>query len=133
MKDRIGLFLLAGMLLCMAALQAHAQRPPMMTPEQRTKQLTDSLALTTEQQAKVLKLYQAADQKRQEIFQANSGDRDAMRSAMREAMNNTDTEIEVLLTAKQKAKYKDMKAQRMQRRQNRQQLPPPEKPRDEGK
>ena len=52
-------------------------------------------------------------------------DRDAMRSAMRDVMDKTDKDIEALLTAKQKTKYEAMKAERMQRWQNRQQQPPP--------
>lgn len=120
MKHRITLLLITGLFLCMAALQASAQRGPMMTPEQRTKMLTDSLSLDKGQQAKVLKIYQESDKKRQEIFNANSGDRDAMRSAMREVMDKSDKDIETLLTAKQKTKFEDMKAQRMQRWQNRQ-------------
>ncbi len=133
MKHRISLFLITGLVLCMTVLQASAQRPPMMTPEERTKQLTDSLSLTKDQQPKVLKIYKESDQKRQEIFNSNSGDRDAMRSAMREVMDKTDKDIEALLTAKQKTKYEEMKAARMQRWQSRQQQPPPEKPKDDTK
>jgi Spy/CpxP family protein refolding chaperone len=133
MKHRISVILFTVMLLCMAALQASAQRPPMMTAEERTKLLADSLALDKDQQAKVLDLYKEADKKREEVFNANSGDRDAMRSAMREVMETTDKQIEALLTAKQKTKYDEMKIHRMQRWQNRQQQPPPEKPKDESK
>ncbi len=124
MKHKSMLLIITGLILCMAAVQVSAQRPPMPTPEERTKQLTDSLSLNKDQQAKVLKIYQEADQKRQEIFNSEE-DREAMRSAMREVMDKTDTHIEALLTAKQKTKYEEMKAQRMQRWQNRQQQPPP--------
>lgn len=124
MKHRMTLLFITALFLCVAVLQASAQRPPMMTPEERTKQLTDSLSLTKDQQTKVLKIYQEVDKKREEIFNANSGDRDAMRSAMREVMDKTDKDIEALLTAKQKTKYEAMKAERMQRWQNRQQQPP---------
>jgi Spy/CpxP family protein refolding chaperone len=120
MKHRMTLPFLTVLFLCMAVSQASAQRPPMMTPEERTKQLSDSLSLTMDQQTKVLKIYQEADKKREEIFSANSGDRDAMRSAMRGVMDTTDKAIEALLNAKQKTKYEAMKAERMQRWQNRQ-------------
>lgn len=120
MKHRITLLLITGLFLCMAALQASAQRGPMMTPEQSTKHLTDSLSLTKDQQARVLKIYQETDKKRQELFNSNSGDRGAMRSAMREIMDKSDKQIETLLTAKQKTKFEEMKTQRMQRWQNRQ-------------
>lgn len=132
MKHRITLLFITGLFLCMAALQASAQRGPMMTPEERTKMLTDSLSLTKDQQPKVLKIYQESDKKRQEIFNSNSEDRDAMRTAMRGVMDKTDKDIEALLTAKQKTKYEEMKALRMQRWQNRQQQPQ-EKPKDDSK
>jgi Spy/CpxP family protein refolding chaperone len=128
MKHRITLVLIIGLLLCMGIMQAAAQRPPMMTPEERTKQLTDSLGLTKEQQPKVLKIFQDADKKRQELFNSNSGDRDAMRSAMREAMDKTNKEIATLLTAKQKATFEAMNARRMQRWQNRQGPPQGDNP-----
>lgn len=120
MKHRMTLLLIAGLVVCMAVLQASAQRGPMMTPEERTKQLSDSLNLTKDQQTKVLKIYQESDKKRQELFNSNSGDRESMRSAMREMMDKTNKEIAALLTAKQKTKFEEMNARRMQRWQNRQ-------------
>jgi hypothetical protein len=91
------------------------------------------LSLNTDQAAKVLAIYQDVDTKRQEIFKSNSGDRDAMRTAMRDVMDKTDVKIEALLTAAQKTKYEEMKATRMQRWQNRQQQPPPEPPKEQSK
>ena len=46
MKHRITLLFITGLFLCMAALQASAQRGPMMTPDERTKMMNDSLSLT---------------------------------------------------------------------------------------
>jgi periplasmic protein CpxP/Spy len=104
----------------------------MISPEEQAKRLTDSLSLSKDQSAKVLAIYQDVDKQRQEIFNANSEDRDAMRTAMRSLMDKTDAKIEALLTAKQKTKYAEMKATRMQRWQNRQQ-PPPDKPKDDSR
>jgi Spy/CpxP family protein refolding chaperone len=132
MKRHIPLFLITALFLCGAIIQASAQRM-MISPEEQTKRLTDSLSLSKDQSAKVLTIYQDVDKKRQEIFNSNSEDRDAMRAAMRDLMEKTDVKIEALLTAKQKSKYEEMKATRMQRWQNRQQQPPPEKPKDESK
>ena len=117
MKHGMSLLLITGLFFCMAALQASAQRHPMPTPEERTKQLTDSLALNKDQAAKVLAIYQDTDKKRQEIFNSNSEDRDTMRAAMRDLMDKTDKNIEAQLTVEQKAKYEEMKAQRMKRMQ----------------
>ena len=124
MKQHIALFVASVLLLCGATMQASAQRQ-MLSPEEQTKRLTDSLSLNKDQSAKVLAIHQDVDKQRQEIFNANSGDRDAMRTAMRSLMDKTDTKIEALLTAKQKTRYEEMKATRMQRWQNRQQQPPP--------
>ncbi len=132
MKQRMTLLLITGLLLCMAAFQASAQRQ-MPSAEDRAKALTDSLSLSKEQAAKVLAIYKDADAQRQEVFNANSGDRDAARQAMRGIMQKTDARIDSLLTEKQKTKYDEMKAARMQRWQNRQQQPPAEKPKDESK
>lgn len=124
MKHGIVLFAITALFLCGAAMQASAQRM-MISPEEQTKRLTDSLSLSKDQSAKVLAIYQDVDKQRQEIFKSNSEDREAMRTAMRSVMDKTDTKIEALLTAKQKTKYEEMKATRMQRWQNRQQQPPP--------
>lgn len=132
MKHRLTLLLFTALFLCGAALQASAQRQ-MMTPEEQTKRLTDSLSLSKDQSAKVLAIYQDLDKQRQEVFNSNSGDRETMRTTMRSLMDKTDTKIEALLTAKQKTKFEEMKATRMQRWQNRQQQPPPEKPKDDTK
>jgi len=114
MKRHIPLFLITALFLCGAIIQASAQRM-MISPEEQTKRLTDSLSLSKDQSAKVLTIYQDVDKKRQEIFNSNSEDRDAMRAAMRDLMEKTDVKIEALLTAKQKSKYEEMKATRMQR------------------
>ena len=127
MKQRIALFVVSVLLLCGATMQASAQRQ-MISPEEQTKRLTDSLSLNKDQSAKVLAIYQDMDKQRQEIFNSNSEDREAMRTAMRSLMDKTDTKIEALLTAKQKTKYEEMKATRMQRWQNRQQQQPPPPP-----
>ena len=132
MKHRITLFLIIGLLSCLTAIQASAQRQ-MPSAEDRTKALTDSLSLSKEQSAKVLMIFKDADAKRQEVFDSNSGDRDAQRQAMRGVMEKTDQRIDSLLTATQKTKYDAMKTARMQRWQNRQQPPPPAPPKDQSK
>lgn len=116
MKHRTMLLFVAALLLCMTAMQASAQRGMMMSPEERTKQLTDSLALNKEQSEKVLKVYQDTDKKRREMFEAGSQDRESRRESMRTLMNETNKKIEALLTEKQKTKFQDMMARRMQRR-----------------
>jgi protein CpxP len=95
---------------------ARAQRMQ-MTAEQRTQRLKDSLNLSEDQTASVLKIYQEMDQQRKELFSSDSSDRESRMQAMRSMMEKTDEKIEALLTPEQKTKYDVMKQQRQQRPQ----------------
>jgi hypothetical protein len=108
----IAVLLLAGSLSL-----SHAQQGMRATPEQRVARLKDSLALSEAQVAQLLPIYQESDKKREAAFAAAGDDRDARMAAMRSVMDSTDTKIESVLTDPQKAKYEDMKKQRMQRGQ----------------
>ena len=108
----IAVLLLAGSLSL-----SHAQQGMRATPEQRVARLKDSLALSEAQVAQLLPIYQESDKKREAAFAAAGDDRDARMAAMRSVMDSTDTKIESILTDSQKAKYEDMKKQRMQRGQ----------------
>jgi Spy/CpxP family protein refolding chaperone len=108
----IAVLLLAGSLSL-----SHAQQGMRATPEQRVARLKDSLALSEAQVAQLLPVYQESDKKREAAFAAAGDDRDARMAAMRSVMDSTDTKIESVLTDSQKAKYEDMKKQRMQRGQ----------------
>jgi Spy/CpxP family protein refolding chaperone len=108
----IAVLLLAGSLSL-----SHAQQGMRATPEQRVARLKDSLALSEAQVAQLLPVYQESDKKREAAFAAAGDDRDARMAAMRSVMDSTDTKIESILTDSQKAKYEDMKKQRMQRGQ----------------
>ena len=103
--------------LVLAGSLSHAQQGMRATPEQRAARLKDSLALSDDQVAKLLPIYQESDKKREVAFAAAGDDRDARMAAMRSVMDSTDTKIESILTGSQKAKYEDMKKQRMQRGQ----------------
>ena len=108
----IAVLLLAGSLSL-----SHAQQGMRATPEQRVARLKDSLALSEAQVAQLLPIYQESDKKREAVLAAAGDDRDARMAAMRSVMDSTDTKIESVLTDSQKAKYEDMKKQRMQRGQ----------------
>lgn len=93
---------------------AIAQRQ-MPTPQQRVERLKDSLKLSDEQSAAIVRIYQDADQSRKALFDsANAGDRDARMAAMRGLSEKTDARIDSLLTPDQKVKYGEMKKQRQQ-------------------
>lgn len=114
---KLPLLSIAVLLLAGSLSLSHAQQGMRATPEQRVARLKDSLALSEEQVAKLLPIYQESDKKREAAFAAAGDDRDARMAAMRSVMDSTDTKIESVLTDSQKAKYEDMKKQRMQRGQ----------------
>jgi Spy/CpxP family protein refolding chaperone len=107
-----GIWLVAVLALCVGV--SYSQRQ-MMSPEDRTKQLTDSLSLSEDQSGKVLVILQAADVERKALFESSGGDRDAMRQAMRSLAEKTDAQIDSLLTEEQKVKYAEMKKRRQER------------------
>jgi protein CpxP len=114
MKLPVPLFFLFVLLLACSAAPSLAQPRMRMTPEQRAARLKDSLALSDEQVGKIIAIYQQSDKDREEAMSTAGDDRDARMAAMRKIMDETDTKIESLLTDTQKAKYEDMKKQRMQ-------------------
>jgi hypothetical protein len=92
-----------------------AQGMMQATPEQRAQRLKDTLALSTDQFARVLKIYQDMDQRRHHLFSSESGDRQARMGSMRSLMDSTDTRIDSVLSADQKVKYEAIKKARMER------------------
>lgn len=107
-------FLAVLIIILVSALAAQPQR---RTPEERTKQLTEHLSLDKKQQAKVLELYKENDKKREAMFSdmQGSGDRDAAREKMMKLFEETDKQIEKILTKDQKKKYDDLKKERSNR------------------
>ena len=101
-------------IFCSSLLIAQPQR---RTPEERTKQLTEQLSLDKKQQAQVLEIYKENDKKREAMFSdmQGSGDRDAARSKMMKLFEETDKQIEKILTMDQKKKYDDLKKERGKR------------------
>ena len=110
----------AFLLLLGSLSLAGAQMRMRMTPEQRVARLKDSLALSDEQVSKIVTIFSESDKKREEAMASAGDDRDARMQAMRSVMESTDTRIDSVLTESQKAKYDEMKKQRMQGFQRRQ-------------
>jgi Spy/CpxP family protein refolding chaperone len=104
-------FTLMFIILCSSFIVAQPNR---RTPEERTKQLTEQLTLDKKQQAQVLKVYTENDKKREAMFadMQGSGDRDAAREKMMKLFEETDKQIEKILTKDQKKKYDDLKKER---------------------
>jgi Spy/CpxP family protein refolding chaperone len=104
----IGIAVVAVVML--AAGTACAQ-PPRMSAEERTKNLTEKLTLTTDQAAKVLAIYKRSEEEMKKIFESAEGDRESMRETMRTHRDKMNKEIEVLLTAEQKVKFEELRKQ----------------------
>jgi protein CpxP len=85
-----------------AASHAQGMR---MSPEDRTKMMTDSLKLTSDQQTKVLAILKTS-QTQMDSLRSAGGDR----SAMRPIMMSSNQKISAILTDDQNAKYKQMMA-----------------------
>ena len=101
-------------LLTVCVGSTYAQRQ-MLSPEQRTLQLKDSLDLSEEQSAGVFAIFQQLETERKAIFESSAEDRQARMQAMRSLGERADTQIEELLTTGQKAKYAEMKKRRQER------------------
>jgi Spy/CpxP family protein refolding chaperone len=104
----IGVAVIAVVML--AAGTACAQ-PPRMTAEERTKNLTEKLTLSTDQAAKVLAIYKRSEEEMKKLFEASEGDREAMRETMRAHRDKANKEIAALLTGEQKVKFEELRKQ----------------------
>jgi Spy/CpxP family protein refolding chaperone len=100
--------------VCVLALvlttTSNAQRMqgPRMAPEERTKMLSDSLALDSTQTSQVVTIFKDQQGAMQKIREDNQGDFDAMRGLMTDLRKKTDEKIMAILTESQKTKYQEM-------------------------
>ncbi len=85
-----------------------------MSPEERVKQLKDSLSLDDKQTDAITAIFKEMGAKRQAMMDSID-DRDARREAMTGLMKTTDEKIESVLTPEQKDKYEVMKKERESR------------------
>lgn len=79
-----------------------------MTPEERTKMLKEKLGLTEEQTQKVELILAQSSEKIKELHSENKGNRDQFR----QIMQDTNGEIEKILTDDQKQAYEKMLQER---------------------
>lgn len=116
---------LATTLLMFLALGVNAQqRGPRekMTPEQQAartvERLHKELTLTDKQQTELKTWFTESFKKRNEAFEKNKGDREAMRTQMKKDREATDAQLKKVLTAEQ---YKTYKANEEKRQKEMQQ------------
>jgi len=91
-------------------------RRGMGTPEERAKRntemLTKKLNLTEDQQTKVSAIYLAQATAMKKLRDDASGDRDAMRAAMKKSNEESDVKVTALLNDDQKKAYTTWKEER---------------------
>ena len=95
-------------LMCVMTASAQRMQRTQMSPEQRAKVLTDSLALDSTQTAQVIVILKDQQDAMQKIREDNQGDFEAMRGAMTDLRKKTDDKIMAILNDTQKAKYQEM-------------------------
>ena len=94
-------------------------RPRPMSPDDRLKQMTKSLNLTADQQAKIKPILVDAQKKMEDLRNDSSGDRQAMRQKMMQIRQDTNDQIRAQLDDKQKEKFDKQEQEREERMQNR--------------
>ena len=110
MNRVVKLMFAVGILTLTLATLSSAQRMQRnrMTPEERAKMMSDSLALDSTQTAQLVTILKDQQDAMQKIREDNQGDFDAMRGAMTDLRKKTDDKIMAILTDVQKTKYQDM-------------------------
>jgi len=77
--------------------------------------LTKQLELTEDQAKAVRTVLEKQGKQRRELFQSSSGDRAAMRSAMAELQEETNSKLAEILSDDQMAKFTEIQSQRRRR------------------
>lgn len=115
--------LLTTVFLLFMALAVNAQqRNPRekMTPEQQStkmvERLNNELTLNAKQQADLKTFFTTSFKKRNESFEKNKNNRDAMRESIKKNREETDVQLKKVLTADQYKKYKENEEKKIQER-----------------
>jgi Spy/CpxP family protein refolding chaperone len=93
-------------------------------PAQRTKELTEKLKLTSDQQTKVQDILQSEHSQMESLHQDNSLSQQDRRAKMMDIRKNSDTQIRALLDSNQQKKWDEMQAKREQWGQGHRHGPP---------
>jgi len=89
-----------------------------MSPDDRLKQMTKDLNLTSDQQSKIKPILVDEQKKSEAARNDSSGDRQAMRGTMQKIQQDTNDQIRALLTDTQKDTFDKMEKERQTRMQN---------------
>jgi Spy/CpxP family protein refolding chaperone len=93
-------------------------------PAERTKELTKRLNLTSDQQTKVLGIFQSEKSQMESLRQDSSVPQQDRRSKMMDLRESTNSQVRAALDANQQKKWDEMQAKREERMQNHRQGPP---------
>ena len=93
-------------------------------PAQRTKELTEKLKLTSDQQTKVQDILQSEHSQMESLHQDSSLSQQDRRAKMMDIRKNSDTQIRALLDSNQQKKWDEMQAKREQWGQGHRHGPP---------
>jgi len=88
--------------------QAVIAQPP-ADIDKRLEHLKDRLTLNDDQTTQIRDILERADAERDRLRELNEENREKMRSAMRDLRDETDQQIDSILTADQKTEYEKMK------------------------
>lgn len=97
-----------------------------MDPAQRTQELTQKLKLNSDQQSKVLSIYESAKSQMESLHKDSSMSQEDRRSKMMEIRRNADAQVREVLDSNQQRKWDEMEARREQHMQNGRQGPQPD-------
>lgn len=111
--------LYATLLILFVAFTFTLSAQPQQRGERMIQRLKDSLSLSADQVTKIKTILDKQQEEGKKDWDANQGDRDAMRALMMKRMEKSDIEIEKILTKEQKKKYQEIKKQRSDRMRER--------------
>jgi protein CpxP len=90
----------------------------MQDPAQRTQELTRKLKLTSDQQTKVMDIFQAAHSQMESLHQDSSLSQEDRRAKMMDIRKGADSQIRAVLDSTQQKKWDEMQARREQHMEN---------------
>jgi Spy/CpxP family protein refolding chaperone len=93
-------------------------------PVQRTKELSKQLKLTSDQQTKVLDIFQSEHSQMESLRQDSSLSQEDRRAKMMDIHKSTDTQVRALLDSDQQKKWDEIQAKRQPWMHNRHGGPP---------
>ncbi len=109
-------FVLFAVLIFFFLLGQTIMAQPPADTDKRLEHLKDRLALNDDQTAQIRDILERADAERDRLRELNEQNREKTRSAMQDLRDETDQQIDSVLTADQKTEYEKMKKELREKR-----------------